>query len=175
MSRLHLFGPYYLGTGLITVVGTSFATLSTATAVNNDCLFLPVLVLIPYRFSIRCTIMVHVHQLRLLMGQSLAILVLMHMEWFSVRIFRRFVIWFLILCTGTSLICSFLEMGMSFCSPKLLKRIFPPLVTGEVDLFVKKLFSRYWSFFDSYRNCYSYDWCISHWHLRCCGLGWRLE
>jgi hypothetical protein len=34
MSRLHLFGNYYLGTGLITVVGTSFATLSTANAVS---------------------------------------------------------------------------------------------------------------------------------------------
>lgn len=34
MSRIHLFRGYYLGTGLITVVGTSFATLSTATAVR---------------------------------------------------------------------------------------------------------------------------------------------
>ncbi|KAI0306998.1 permease family-domain-containing protein, partial [Multifurca ochricompacta] len=30
MSRIKLFGNYYLGTGLISVVGTSFATLSTA-------------------------------------------------------------------------------------------------------------------------------------------------
>lgn len=34
MSRIHLFRNYYLGTGLITVVGTSFATLSTANAVR---------------------------------------------------------------------------------------------------------------------------------------------
>lgn len=34
MSRLHLFKNYYLGTGLISVVGTSFATLSTANAVR---------------------------------------------------------------------------------------------------------------------------------------------
>lgn len=34
MSRIKLFGGYYLGTGLISVVGTSFATLSTATAVS---------------------------------------------------------------------------------------------------------------------------------------------
>ena len=33
MSRLKLFRGYYLGTGLLSVVGTSFATLSTATAV----------------------------------------------------------------------------------------------------------------------------------------------
>ncbi|PSS08841.1 hypothetical protein PHLCEN_2v3456 [Hermanssonia centrifuga] len=35
MSRLHLFKNYYLGTGLISVVGTSFATLSTANAVSR--------------------------------------------------------------------------------------------------------------------------------------------
>jgi len=35
MSRIKLFGGYYLGTGLITVVGTSFATLSTANAVRH--------------------------------------------------------------------------------------------------------------------------------------------
>lgn len=37
MSRVHLFRNYYLGTGLITVVGTSFATLSTANAVSGVC------------------------------------------------------------------------------------------------------------------------------------------
>jgi xanthine/uracil permease len=35
MSRFHLFKGYYLGTGLLTVVGTSFATLSTAFAIFN--------------------------------------------------------------------------------------------------------------------------------------------
>jgi uric acid-xanthine permease len=35
MSRTKLFGGYYLGTGLISVVGTSFATLSTANAVRH--------------------------------------------------------------------------------------------------------------------------------------------
>jgi hypothetical protein len=34
ISRFHLFKNYYIGTGLITVVGTSFATLSTANAVR---------------------------------------------------------------------------------------------------------------------------------------------
>ncbi|KAH9475057.1 Uric acid-xanthine permease [Psilocybe cubensis] len=33
MSRMRLFGGYYLGTGLISVVGTSFSTLSTANAI----------------------------------------------------------------------------------------------------------------------------------------------
>lgn len=40
MSRIHLFRGYYLGTGLITVVGTSFATLSTATAVRSLLIFI---------------------------------------------------------------------------------------------------------------------------------------
>lgn len=35
MSRMRLFRNYYLGTGLISVVGTSFATLSTANAVSD--------------------------------------------------------------------------------------------------------------------------------------------
>lgn len=39
MSRMHLFKNYYLGTGLISVVGTSFATLSTANAVSHHLLF----------------------------------------------------------------------------------------------------------------------------------------
>lgn len=38
MSRISLFGQYKLGTGLISVVGTSFATLSTATAVRMSIL-----------------------------------------------------------------------------------------------------------------------------------------
>jgi len=46
MSRLHLFRGYYLGTGLITVVGTSFATLSTASAVSYTSVdLLPFLIL----------------------------------------------------------------------------------------------------------------------------------
>jgi xanthine/uracil permease len=35
MSRIRLWRNYYLGTGLITVVGTSFASLSTASAIFN--------------------------------------------------------------------------------------------------------------------------------------------
>lgn len=32
---------------------------------------------------------------------------------------------------GTSLICAFLEIGMSFVPPRVLQRIFPPMVTGK--------------------------------------------
>jgi xanthine/uracil permease len=31
---------------------------------------------------------------------------------------------------GTTLVCSFLEMAMSFVPPAKLRRVFPPLVTG---------------------------------------------
>ncbi|KAM6490396.1 xanthine/uracil permease [Amanita muscaria] len=86
MSRIRLFKGYYLGTGLITVVGTSFATLSTANAIfdamYND-------------------------------GTCPSTIVL-----------------------GTALICSFLEIFMSFSPPRVLKRVFPPLVTGTVILMI---------------------------------------
>lgn len=35
MSRFKLWGRYFLGTGLLSVVGTSFATLSTAFSVRS--------------------------------------------------------------------------------------------------------------------------------------------
>ncbi|KAJ1299945.1 hypothetical protein OPQ81_002613 [Rhizoctonia solani] len=37
---------------------------------------------------------------------------------------------------GTSLVCSFLEMGMAFVPPRKLKKIFPPIVTGTVILLI---------------------------------------
>jgi uric acid-xanthine permease len=37
---------------------------------------------------------------------------------------------------GTSLVCSLLEIFMSFVRPRLLQRIFPPLVTGTVILLI---------------------------------------
>jgi xanthine/uracil permease len=40
------------------------------------------------------------------------------------------------LLLGTSLVCSFLEIGMSFVQPRILKRIFPPIVTGTVILLI---------------------------------------
>lgn len=36
MSRIRLYKGYYLGTGMLTVVGTSFATLSTASSVSTE-------------------------------------------------------------------------------------------------------------------------------------------
>ncbi|KAF5320857.1 hypothetical protein D9619_000117 [Psilocybe cf. subviscida] len=103
MSRTHLFGRYYLGTGLITVVGTSFATLSTANAIFNAM----------YKDGTCPSVTSAAGVVTRLACPDAYGKVL-----------------------GTSLICSFLEIFMSFCSPKALKRIFPPLVTGTVILMI---------------------------------------
>ncbi|TBU38716.1 Xanthine/uracil permease [Dichomitus squalens] len=104
MSRLHLFGGYYLGTGLISVVGTSFATLSTANAIINamyadgTC---------PSTTAADGT--VTRGPCPDAYGKVLA---------------------------GTSLICAFLEIFMSFIPARALKRIFPPMVTGTVIVMI---------------------------------------
>ncbi|KAF6749014.1 purine permease [Ephemerocybe angulata] len=103
MSRIHLFKGYYLGTGLITVVGTSFATLSTASAIFNAM----------YKDG-TCPTIVGPD------GTS--------MRGPCPDAYGKVL--------GTSLICSFLEIGMSFASPRVLKRLFPPIVTGTVILMI---------------------------------------
>ncbi|CAE7146460.1 unnamed protein product [Rhizoctonia solani] len=103
MSRLHIWRNYYLGTGLITVVGTSFATLSTGFSIfnslyaNGKC---------PSTTAADGTVT------RGPCPDAYGMLL------------------------GTSLICSFLEMGMAFVPPKKLKKIFPPIVTGTVILLI---------------------------------------
>jgi NCS2 family nucleobase:cation symporter-2 len=37
---------------------------------------------------------------------------------------------------GTQCVCALIEILMSFCPPKLLKRIFPPLVTGPTVMLI---------------------------------------
>ncbi|KAF8967473.1 xanthine/uracil permease [Flammula alnicola] len=103
MSRIRLFRGYYLGTGLITVVGTSFATLSTANAIFNAM----------YKDGTCPTTVAADGSITRLACPDAYGKVL-----------------------GTSIICSFLEIFMSFCSPKVLKRVFPPLVTGTVILMI---------------------------------------
>ncbi|KIM38722.1 hypothetical protein M413DRAFT_19962 [Hebeloma cylindrosporum] len=103
MSRLHLFRGYYLGTGLISVVGTSFATLSTANAIFDAM----------YKDgTCPSTTDADGSVARGPCPDAYGMLL------------------------GTSLICSFLEILMSFCSPKALKRVFPPIVTGTVILMI---------------------------------------
>ncbi|TEB33815.1 xanthine/uracil permease [Coprinellus micaceus] len=103
MSRLHLFKGYYLGTGLITVVGTSFATLSTGNAIFNAM----------YRDG-TCP-MITAADGTITRGAC-------------PDAYGKVL--------GTSLICSLLEIGMSFAPPKVLKRLFPPIVTGTVILMI---------------------------------------
>ncbi|KAG8986181.1 hypothetical protein FRB90_004174, partial [Tulasnella sp. 427] len=103
MSRLHLFGRFYLGTGLITVVGTSFATLSTAFSIfgamykNGTC---PMITNADGTTSKGPCPDAYGYLL------------------------------------GTSMVCSFLNMGLSFVPPRILKRIFPPIVTGTVIVLI---------------------------------------
>ncbi|KAH7906116.1 xanthine uracil permease [Hygrophoropsis aurantiaca] len=103
MSRLSLGRGYYLGTGLLSVVGTSFSTLSTADAIfsamyaNGTC---------PSTTAADGTVM------RDPCPDAYGMVL------------------------GTSLICSLLEIGLSFLPPRVLKRLFPPMVTGTVILMI---------------------------------------
>jgi uracil-xanthine permease len=103
LSRIKLWGGYYLGTGLLSVVGTSFATLSTANAIfnamyaNGTC---------PSTTAADGTVT------RGPCPDAYGMIL------------------------GTSLICAVLEIGLSFLSPRVLKRIFPPMVTGTFILMI---------------------------------------
>ncbi|KAJ7137301.1 permease family-domain-containing protein [Mycena filopes] len=103
ISRIPLFGGYYLGTGLISVVGTSFSTLSTANAIFDAM----------YRDgTCSSTTAPDGTITRDACPDAYGKLL------------------------GTSLICSFLEMFLAFVPPRVLKRIFPPMITGTVVLLI---------------------------------------
>ncbi|SCV73722.1 BQ2448_6152 [Microbotryum intermedium] len=93
---------YWLGTGLITVVGTSFATLSTASAIFSTL----------YADGTCPSTVANGVTVRGYCPQAYGYLL------------------------GTSCLTSLLEMGMAFVPPKILKRIFPPVVTGTVILLI---------------------------------------
>ncbi|KIK81133.1 hypothetical protein PAXRUDRAFT_35959 [Paxillus rubicundulus Ve08.2h10] len=103
MSRIKLWKRYYLGTGLLSVVGTSFATLSTANSIfnamyaNGTC---------PSVTGVDGTVT------RGACPDAYGMVL------------------------GTSLICSLLEIGLSFIPPRTLQRIFPPMVTGTVIVMI---------------------------------------
>ena len=100
ITRLHIYRtPYYLGTGLISVVGTSFATIPVATGALGQ-----------MYANGYCPSDANGDALPCPKGYG-AIL-------------------------GTQCICALLEILMSFTPPKLLKRIFPPLVTGPTVLLI---------------------------------------
>nr|AOR51835.1 xanthine uracil permease [Phaffia rhodozyma] len=99
MSRIRLYKNYYLGTGLITVVGTSFATLSSAFAIFDS-----------YYSSGKCstTTAADGTVTKSACPDAYGALI------------------------GTSMLCSILEIGLSFVSAKKLKKLFPPIITGTV-------------------------------------------
>ncbi|OKL57136.1 Purine permease [Talaromyces atroroseus] len=91
--------PYYIGTGLISVTGTSFSTLTVAQNALSQ-----------MYSSGYCPTDADGNQLACPHGYG-AIL-------------------------GTACLCALLEIGLSFMPIKLLKRIFPPLVTGPTVLLI---------------------------------------
>lgn len=100
MSRVHFYKTnYYLGTGLISVVGTSFATIPIATGALSQM----------YTTGY-CPVDADGNKLPCPDGYG-AIL-------------------------GTQCVCALLEILMSFTPPRILKRIFPPLVTGPTVMLI---------------------------------------
>lgn len=100
ISRFHVRGTnYYIGTGLISVVGTSFATIPIVTGALSQM----------YQTGF-CPVDASGNKLPCPDGYG-AIL-------------------------GTQCVCALLEILMSFTPPRILKRIFPPLVTGPTVMLI---------------------------------------
>jgi NCS2 family nucleobase:cation symporter-2 len=94
MFRFHVYKTrYYIGTGLISVVGTSFATITVATGTFSQM----------YSTGY-CPVDENGTRLPCPKGYGALL--------------------------ATSCLCSLLEIGLSFMSSRLLKTLFPPLVTG---------------------------------------------
>jgi NCS2 family nucleobase:cation symporter-2 len=94
ITRFHIWRtPYYVGTGLISVVGTSFATIPVATGALSQM----------YETGF-CPTAADGTKLPCPDGYG-AIL-------------------------GTGAVCALFEIAMAFTSPRILKKVFPPLVTG---------------------------------------------
>lgn len=100
MIRFHVYKTkYFVGTGLISVVGCSFATITVATGTFSQ-----------MYSSGYCPVDAQGNRLSCPRGYGALL--------------------------GTSCLCSLLEIGLSFLSSKILKRIFPPLVTGPTVLLI---------------------------------------
>ncbi|KAF2662686.1 xanthine/uracil permease protein-like protein [Lophiostoma macrostomum CBS 122681] len=94
ITRFHIYKtPYYIGTGLISVVGTSFATIPVATGALSQM----------YATGF-CPTDAEGNKLPCPDGYGAII--------------------------GTAACCALIEVAMAFTSPRILKKIFPPLVTG---------------------------------------------
>ena len=100
ITRFHIYGTrYYIGTGLISVVGTSFATIPVALgglAQMYDNGFCPK----------------SANGTKLACPQGYGAIL------------------------GTAALCSLLEIGLSFAPAKVLKKFFPPLVTGPTVMLI---------------------------------------
>ncbi|PYH96575.1 Xanthine/uracil permease [Aspergillus ellipticus CBS 707.79] len=100
MIRFHIYNTkYYVGTGLISVVGISFATITVASG-SFDQMY----------STGYCPTDADGNKLPCPKGYGALL--------------------------GTSCLCALLEIGMSFMSPRILKRVFPPLVTGPTVLLI---------------------------------------
>ncbi|KYG41431.1 hypothetical protein M433DRAFT_7958 [Acidomyces richmondensis BFW] len=100
ITRFHIMGtPYYIGTGLISVVGTSFAIIPVATGAFKQM----------YSTGY-CPSDAAGNPLPCPDGYGALI--------------------------GTACICGLLEVALSFTPPKILKKVFPPIVTGPTVLLI---------------------------------------
>jgi uracil-xanthine permease len=100
ITRFHVIGTsYYVGTGLISVVGTSFATIPVATGALTQM----------YKTGF-CPSDAAGNPLPCPDGYGAII--------------------------GTACCCALIEILMSFTPPRILKRVFPPLVTGPTVLLI---------------------------------------
>jgi uric acid-xanthine permease len=100
ITRFHIYKtPYYIGTGLISVVGTSFAVIPVATGAFAQM----------YKTGF-CPSDANGNPLPCPEGYGALI--------------------------GTAAICGLIEVAMSFTPPHILRKIFPPLVTGPTVLLI---------------------------------------
>ncbi|KAE8450571.1 hypothetical protein EG329_006302 [Mollisiaceae sp. DMI_Dod_QoI] len=100
ITRFHIYGtPYYIGTGLISVVGTSFAIIPVASNGISQM----------YANGM-CKTAADGTQLPCPDAYGAII--------------------------GTAALCALLEIGLSFMTPKMLKRLFPPIVTGPTVMLI---------------------------------------
>ena len=100
ISRLHIWKtPYYVGTGLISVVGTSFAIIPVATKGLSQM----------YANGM-CPTADDGTQLPCPEGYGALL--------------------------GTASLCALLEIGLSFMTPSVLKKLFPPIVTGPTVMLI---------------------------------------
>lgn len=100
ITRFHIYKtPFYIGTGLISVVGTSFAIIPVATGGLSQM----------YKTGF-CPMDAAGNKLPCPDGYGALL--------------------------GTAAVCALLEIAMSFTSPRILKKIFPPLVTGPTVMLI---------------------------------------